>query len=254
MKTIYKGFELRAGVVSLCQKINVAFNGEGAHPVSVIWSAGCQTAAINGYGRITMADVRDDALVSRSMFERYCGFAVHELLHRKYTNFNVRGTGDYVRQLHNACEDIWIERRGIDSGLVGNIEGLLTSLINGMVQEALTQVTDWSDPRQYPFSLAVWGRRYANKVPVAQGLETIFEEASRRIDLCKNSQDTLNVAEWVFAQMQSLDQPNQKPEQGEQGEQGIQRRGREACVRDLVCWLPDRRDQWIRANYNGGRS
>ena len=220
MKTIYKGFELRAGVVSLCQKINVAFNGEGAEPVSVIWSAGCQTAAINGHGRITMADVRDDALLSRSMFERYCGFAVHELLHRKYTNFNVRGTGDYVRQLHNACEDIWIERRGIDSGLVGNIEGLLTSLVNGMVQEALTQVTDWSDPRQYPFSLAVWGRRYANKVPVAEGLETIFEEASRRIDLCKNSQDTLDVAEWVFAQMQSLDQPNQKPEQGEQGEQG----------------------------------
>ena len=218
MKTTYRGYELRAGVETLCQKINVAFNID-AEPVVVTWSSGTSTAAINQWGRIVMANVLDEAVVSRAVFEKYCGFAVHELLHRHYTNFNARGDGAYIRTLHNAVEDIWIERRGIAANLTGNIQGLLTNLINLMVGEALEGVEDWSDPRQYPFALAVYGRRYANKVPLALGLEPIFKEASDRIDHCLNSRDTLEVAQWVYAQLEQLDKQGEQGEQGEQGDE-----------------------------------
>jgi Mg-chelatase subunit ChlD len=231
MKTTYRGWELRAGVETLCQKINVAFDID-AEPVVVTWSSGTSTAAINQWGRIVMANVLDEAVVSRAVFEKYCGFAVHELLHRHYTNFNAIGDGAYIRTLHNAVEDIWIERRGIAANLTGNIEGLLTNLINLMVGEALEGVEDWSDPRQYPFALAVYGRRYANKVPLALGLEPIFKEASDRIDHCLNSRDTLEVAQWVYSQLEQLDKQDNQDEQGEQDKQGKQGEQGDECSQE----------------------
>jgi Mg-chelatase subunit ChlD len=149
------------------------------------------------------------------------GFVVHELLHRMYTDFNARGGVQYVQQLHNAIEDAWIERKGIAANLTGNIEGLLTTLVNGMVDEAMDAVTDWTDQRQYPFVLAVYARAFCKRVPMAQGLETIFAEAESRIPACQSSTDTLAVAVWVYEQLQALpDQQGDKPQDGEDGQDG----------------------------------
>jgi hypothetical protein len=110
---------------------------------------------------------------------------------------------------------------GIDARATGNIEAVLTALIGQMISEAQARVADWSDPAQYPFLLAVHGRRYAPRLPLPAGLEPIFDEASRRIDAAASSTDTLEIARWVAAQLQSLPdnpQPDQPGEQGEEGE------------------------------------
>jgi hypothetical protein len=69
--------------------------------------------------------------------------------------------------------------------------------------------------------LAVYLRDHATiKVPVAHGLQGIFDEAKRRVMLCNSSADTLLLAEWVFKQLNRLPatppQINPKPDDRKQ--------------------------------------
>ena len=216
MKT-YRGYEFKRAVVIGIHKI---CSDLGLRPVEVRWDAGTQTACINKSGSVILANVKDDAVLTQGDLMRYVGMAVHELLHWMYTDFDAVHSayahGQYIAQLHNALEDAWIEGKGIKAGLTGNIEELLSALINGMVAEGLAyknrrgEAIDWSDPVQYPFVLAVYGRKHAKiKVPLALGLEPIFAEAIKRLNTCGNSWDTLEVAKWVFDQLNNV---NTKPE------------------------------------------
>ena len=216
MKT-YRGYQFKRAVVIGIHKI---CSDLGLRPVEVRWDAGTQTACINKSGSVILANVKDDAVLTQGDLMRYVGMAVHELLHWMYTDFDAVHSayahGQYIAQLHNALEDAWIEGKGIKAGLTGNIEELLSALINGMVAEGLAyknrrgEAIDWSDPVQYPFVLAVYGRKHAKiKVPLALGLEPIFAEAVKRLNTCGNSWDTLEVAKWVFDQLNNV---NTKPE------------------------------------------
>jgi hypothetical protein len=216
MKT-YRGYEFKRAVVIGIHKI---CSDLGLRPVEVRWDAGTQTACINKSGSVILANVKDDAVLTQGDLMRYVGMAVHELLHWMYTDFDAVHSayahGQYIAQLHNALEDAWIEGKGIKAGLTGNIEELLSALINGMVAEGLAyknrrgEAIDWSDPAQYPFVLAVYGRKHAKiKVPLALGLEPIFAEAVKRLNTCGNTWDTLEVAKWVFDQLNNV---NTKPE------------------------------------------
>ena len=214
------GIQFRQGVEQAVGKIA----SDLGMKVTLFWNGSISTAGIDQRGNMYLANVADDTVVNQALVDKYTGFVVHELLHRKYTDFSVRGNGEYIDALHNAVEDAWIEQKGIASKLTGNIEGLLTKLVNGMVDEAMATVTDWSDPRQYPFVLAVYARGFAKTVPLAQGLEPIFSEAKRRVPKCKSSTDTLAVAQWVFEQLKALDNPKPKDKpkgkKGEKGEKG----------------------------------
>jgi hypothetical protein len=220
MKT-YHGYQFKRAVVIGIHKI---CSDLGLRPVEVRWDAGTQTACINKSGSVILANVKDDAVLTQGDLMRYVGMAVHELLHWMYTDFDAVHSayahGQYIAQLHNALEDAWIEGKGIKAGLTGNIEELLSALINGMVAEGLAyksrrgEPIDWSDPVQYPFVLAVYGRKHAKiKVPLALGLEPIFAEAVKRLNTCRSSWDTLEVAKWVFDQLNSItqDEPVQPP-------------------------------------------
>ena len=201
MKTKYFGYEFRPAVTLFAHKTCESL---GLDPVEIEWSEYTQTACINQHTMI-LANVRDDAVLTLSDLQRYTGFVVHELLHRKYTTFGINHREQYVRTLHNAIEDAWIEHKAIQANLTGNIEVLLGALIDGMTTEGLAQVSDWSNPAQYPYVLAVYARPHATiKVPMAEGLAPIFEEATRRTHLCKSSRDTLAVAVWVYAQLSNL--------------------------------------------------
>lgn len=220
MKTKYFGYEFRPAVTLFAHKTCESL---GLDPVEIEWSEYTQTACINTTTMV-LANVRDDAVLTLSDLQRYTGFVVHELLHRKYTLFGVNHRDQYVRTLHNAIEDAWIEHKAIQANLTGNIAVLLGALIDGMTTEGLAQVSDWSNPAQYPYVLAVYARPHATiKVPMAEGLAPIFEEATRRTHLCKSSRDTLAVAVWVYAQLSNLptEQPqpvNPTPDGDEQGE------------------------------------
>jgi hypothetical protein len=217
MKNTYFGWEFRPAVSLFTHKACAAL---GLPEVTIEWTDGVQTAAISSKGKIRLANVRDDAILTRKDLAKYVGFVIHELLHRKYTNFNVRGANQYIDQLHNAIEDAWIESLAIKANLTGNIAELLGTLIDDMATQALEHVQsdgnkiDWSDPAQYPFVLAVHARPHATvKVPMAKGLKPIFEEAVRRTALCSSSFDTLAVAVWVYERLNLLGQepPPQPP-------------------------------------------
>jgi hypothetical protein len=219
MKT-YRGYEFKRAVVTLIHKV---CSDLGLRPVEVQWDGGTQTACINQSGSVRLANVKDDAVLTQGDLMRYVGMAVHEILHWMYTDFDAVQSayahGQYIAQLHNALEDAWIEGKGIKSSLTGNIEELLSALINGMVAEGLAHTDysgdpiDWSDPAQYPFVLAVYARKHAKiKVPLALGLEPIFAEATKRLNTCGNSWDTLTVAQWVFDQLNNVNtQPEDEP-------------------------------------------
>lgn len=208
-----RGYEFRQGITSFAHQLADHLDLSG---ISVEWEQ-ISTAAINGYGVMKLAAVPDDAVIERRTVVRYAGFVVHELLHRKYSNFSTWGENTYLRSLHNAVEDAWIERTAIAAGLTGNIRALLTDLIQQIVDESMVKVADWAAPEVYPFALAVYARGYGVNVPLAEGLEPIFAEASRRIDDCHGTGDTLRVAEWVYDQLQKQ-QPEQQPEQGKQSD------------------------------------
>lgn len=208
-----RGIELRGGIESFAHQLCKALR---LRAVNVQWEGGITTAAINDDGDMLLADVRDDAVIGRAMIGKYAGFVLHELLHRKYTRFDVRANGQYRRAMHNAVEDAWIETRCIREGLVGNAGGLLSGLIDGMVAEALHEVSDWGDPRQYPFAAAIYLRDHATvKTPVADGLLPIFDEARARLNQCKSSADTLAISEWICDQLESLDDAQPEPQPGD---------------------------------------
>jgi cobalamin biosynthesis protein CobT len=205
------GIQLRSGVEKAVHKIASTLG----YTVTLSWVNGLSTACVNSSFHIRLANVADDAVVTEAVLHKYVGFVLHELLHVKYTNFLVNGKGHYVRMLHNAIEDAWIENTAIATRLTGNAEGLLTALVDGMVDEAMVAIKDWSDPCQYPFVLAVFCRTHGKDAPVAEGLGAVFTEAAARTLRCTNSTDTLEVAEWVYAQLQTLgDKPKADQDQG----------------------------------------
>ena len=207
----YRGYEFKKAVALAIHKICADL---GRPPVHIQWG-GTQSASITNRGYLCLNNVKDDAVLTQADLMRYVGYGVHELLHWTYTDFSSTELGwshsQYVAQLHNALEDAWIEHNGIKQSLTGNITELLTALINGVVAEALTEVSDWSDPAQYPFVLAVYARKHATiKVPLAEGLQPIFAKAVERLNNANNSRDTLDIAIWVYKQLAQL-QPPQPP-------------------------------------------
>jgi hypothetical protein len=227
MKARYFGWEFREAIEAATHKIA---SDLGLGGVTVIWNAGITTAGINRWGDIHLANVKDDAIMTRADMMQYSGYVVHELLHRKYTDFSATSSIQYVDQLCNALEDARIEHLGIGVNLTGNICELLTVLIDRMVGEALAEVTDWTDPIQYPFVLAVYTRKHAAvKVPLALGLAPIFDEAVTRLETCTNSMHTLKLAQWVFDQLQVVTppeppvnppEPPTRPDEGEDEGEG----------------------------------
>lgn len=223
------GYQARHGLQTFA---HIACSALGLPPVRVQWESGCATAAINQRGDLILSDIPDDAQVARAQFARWVGYVVHELLHRRYTDFSFHDGRPYVDALHNALEDAWIESRAIKSGLLGNIRGVLSELIDGMTREALASVQDWANPAQYPYSLAVFTRPHASiKAPVPATLLPIWREAARRVALAQSTADTLDIAQWVFSQLRlpedQRDQQQDKQDKQQDGKKGDQQDGQE---------------------------
>ena len=207
-----RGLEFRLGIEAYAHKVGFAL---GLPRVYVLWRHDIQTAGINDCGQLYLAGVPDEATVNRAMVMKYAAYVVHELLHHKYTDFGVQSSEQYIRTLHNAVEDGWIENEGIQSGLLGNIGPLLGHMIDTMTKEALTNVKDWNDPRQYPYVLAVHCRKHATiKCPTNPALTPIFDEAARRCLSATSSMDTLKIAEWVYEQIKQASKDESKDGKG----------------------------------------
>jgi hypothetical protein len=179
-------------------------------------------------GSMYLSCPADDAVITRGVFIKYVGFVLHEILHLVYTDNSIPIPYGYLFSLWNAIEDAYIEHRGIADNMVGNIDSILRTLVDGMATEAIGAVQDWTDPRQYPFALAIYLRQHATvKVPLAQGLEPIFQGAADRLTRSTGSADNLEIARWVHDQLKKL-QPEQKPEPGkDKGQESGQDKGQD---------------------------
>jgi hypothetical protein len=217
MSRSMRGIEARAGLEAFAHRLCKVL---GLEPITVQWSSRIQTAAINASGNMVLSDIGDAATVTRATIHHYAGYVVHELLHRKFTTFTWSDGRPYVDTLHNAIEDAWIERRAIREGLTGNIGNLLRELLGTMVTQARESVKDWSDPAQYPFSLAIYLRGYGHTVPTPAELLPIWRTAASRLDACHSTNDTLELARWVFDQLQQPPQQGQGQDDGQDDQQG----------------------------------
>ena len=207
MKKFMRGWELRKGIEDAAHKLASAMK---LRMVTIAWDANIPTACINKKGTIILCDIADDAVVTAQIFMKYLGFIVHELLHRKYTDFGVIHRNHYIRMLANGLEDARIENTAIAAGLTGNISEVLSTLIGDMVKDGLEHVSDWSDPAQFPFVIAVFCRNHAAcKVPVHPTVLPIFEQARVRLNTCTNSAQVRDLADWVYDQLAQAieDQP-----------------------------------------------
>lgn len=212
------GWELRPGIEQFAHHLSSAL---GLRPVSITWSPEISTAGINRRGSMFLAAVQDDARITRPALVRYVGFVVHELLHRKSTQFGTMEKMDgpgvqYRRALLNAVEDARIEREAIAGGLLGNVEGLLHDLLGQMVTEALASVTDWGDAKQYPFALAVALRDYPGlSCPMPAQVQRIATIALARMPVVTNTDEAAALAEWIYSELQAMeeDEPGQDDEQ-----------------------------------------
>ena len=214
-----QGHVFKSAVENILRKIS---SNSSLRIIRIKW-ANIPTARVYSNGVVELADVADDAVFSQAFLERYVGFVIHELCHVKYTDFKCHGDDDYLNKLHNAIEDIWIERKAINTVMLGNVESIFTKLINQIISDAEGHDIDWADPAQYPFALACVGRRYARPVPLAQGLEEIFQHASDRVDSANSSYDTLAIAEWVYEQLMQLpEQAQTNPKGNPTPEKGAQ--------------------------------
>ena len=211
-KAKYFGWEFKPALTAAVHKIASDFH---LGSVKVVFRADIPTAAINRQGVIYITNIADDAVLTRADLEQFTGFALHELLHWKFTNFDAidHSAVDYQVQLHNALEDAFIENTAVATKLTGNVERLLSTLIDRMATEANAEVTDWSDPRQYPFALAVYARKHGTvDVPLAKGLRPLFDEACKRLNNCTNTHQTWAVAEWLFKELCNIEPPPVQPE------------------------------------------
>lgn len=210
-KSKYLGWEFKSALTAAIHKIASDLS---LPRVKVLFKADIPTAAIDRQGNIYITNIADDAVLTRGDLERFTGFALHELLHWKYTDFLAidRSAVDYLISLHNGLEDAFIENRAVERKLTGNVESLLATLIDNMASEGLKEVSDWSAPEQYPFVLAVYARKHGTiKVPLAKGLKPIFDQACVRLNACQNTRDTWLLAEWVFKELCNI-QPPVQPE------------------------------------------
>ena len=203
----YFGWEFKPALTTAIHKMASDLS---IRNVNVQFKESIPTAAINRHGQILITNIKDDAVMSQLDLYKFTGFGLHELLHRKWTDFDQIDTSKspYLLGLHNAIEDAFIENRAVRQALTGNVQGLLGLLIDTMATQALTEVNDWADPKQYPFALAVYARKHGQvRVPLAKGLRPIFDEACSRLESASGTADTWKIAEWVYKQLMTQPEP-----------------------------------------------
>jgi hypothetical protein len=204
---MYKGYQVKQGLTTFVQKLSALY-GKGSFRVEFRGTG----AATDISTVVYLPHIADDENVTKVTFNRYLGYILHEVAGHVVNTENQFIRNIYKHQLWNALEDGWIEGRIIASGDIPNSESLLTRLVNDIYAEAFEADINWADPRQWPFALAVWARKYVHlRPPVPAPVAAIFDEAVSKP--AKSSEGNLNVALWVYDQLDKYLSENEKPDE-----------------------------------------
>lgn len=204
---MYKGYQVKQGLTTFVQKLSALY-GKGSFRVEFRGTG----AATDITEVVYLPRIADDENITNATFNRYLGYILHEVAGHIVNTENQHISNTYQHELWNALEDGWIEGRIISSGDIPNSESLLTRLVNDIYDEAFEADIDWADPRQWPFALAVWARNYVHlRPPVPAPVAAIFDEAISKPT--KSSADNLEVALWVYDQLDKYLGENEKPDE-----------------------------------------
>ena len=211
---MYRGYQVKQGITTLVNKLGQIAKGKD---FEVVFRG--TGAATNITSEVILPRIDDDAFVTNAEFNRYCGYVIHEVLGHVLQTSVINITNVYLQQLWNALEDGWIEGNTIASGEAPNAERLLTNLVEYHYQQAIDADIDWADPRQWPFALALWSRRYLRiRPPVPAPIADIFDEAISRPSA--SSEDNLEIARWVYSQLNEYLHNNSTPDDPRPDESG----------------------------------
>jgi hypothetical protein len=204
---MYRGYQVKQGITTLVNKLGQITKGKD---FEVVFRG--TGAATDITSTVILPRINDDAFVTNAEFNRYCGYVIHEVLGHVLQTAVIRVSNVYLHQLWNALEDGWIEGNTIASGDAPNAERLLTNLVEYHYQEAIDADIDWADPRQWPFALALWSRRYLHiRPPVPAPIADIFDEA---ISIsASSSADNLEIARQVYNKLEWYLRDNDKPDE-----------------------------------------
>ena len=201
---------------------------------------------------VTFPVVALDRRLTRAECDRWVGYFIHEICHVLYTDPQVwaGAVAEGLGHLVNGLEDVRIERRLVQSALVGNARARLTELLAWAVGETPANY-DPNDPRRLPWTLAMIGRvrlcGYAlpgvasHEAKLSPAMRKTIDRVMRDLDRARSTQDVLEIARWLTAEKKpEADQPKgdqPKPpkdqpkgdqpkgdgevcEEGEEGDQG----------------------------------
>lgn len=225
------GIEIKRGVVATFERLSAR---ENLNILNVLWEG--KTAAVirEDEGIILIfPDLDDTAYFPKSMLHKLIGYASHELGHIWFTD---RGPwtlaedqhGKFLGRLINGLEDPRIERCVYESNKLPNSRNLFESLISQIVPKNC----DPNDVENYPFYLAVDGRRL-NGYPLSSIVEKskhagILLDAVNEAHRAKDTKEIVGVATKLFNQLKkehkNLDkQMEEQKRQGGSGENGAEK-------------------------------
>lgn len=168
------GYQAKLGIESTFERIH-ALAGGRLSKVTVTWVGSGAGVKYDTLGNVFLLfpAIEDTAELSKSRYNDYIGFAIHELGHVWFTQQDpwdeaVKQYGPDLGRIINGLEDPRIEQKMIDSGYALNSGLLFESLINNVLRKnadlapSVYGDDDYVDPNEInniAFQLAIEGRR-----------------------------------------------------------------------------------------------
>jgi hypothetical protein len=205
------GVEVKRSTVATFERINAQ---QDLNIIRVLWQGNTAGVIREKEGIVLMfPDLDDTAEFPRAMLQKLVGYAAHELGHLWFTDrapwdAAIDTHGAYLGHLINGLEDPRIERKVYESGRVPNSRNLFEHLIN----EVTNGEYDPNDVVNYPFFLAVDGRRLNGyPINVAPILERSIhaEPLLRAVNAAHKAGSTDEIVKIAIDLLKEINPPNQ---------------------------------------------
>ena len=162
---------------------------------------------------IHLPNVSFDARVTTEEFRNLQAYAIHEIGHIIFSDFLTWGQDSQIKRMHNAVEDLWMEHKIIESGLIPGAD----ELIQGLVKTMIGPEVNWLIPENYAFGLVIHGRGLPTGTPKA--ILEIFDRHMPSIFNSSGTKENLDIAIKIIADINKLAEQQQEQQKEQQQDQ-----------------------------------
>jgi len=210
MKT-FMGYEVQDALDHTMRRARILFQkqirGKGLDPKSwnpiVFEGSRAYTDGVS----IHLPNVSFDARVTTEEFRNLQAYAIHEIGHCIFSDFMSWGQDSQIKRMHNAVEDLWMENKIIESGLIPGAD----ELIQGLVKTMIGPEVNWLIPENYAFGLVIHGRGLPTGTPKA--ILEIFDRHLPSIFGSSGTQENLDIAVKIIEEINQLAEEQQQKQQ-----------------------------------------